>query len=45
MYCDSSRWYNRERVTTERPDETIEESSGEIPVATGVGRYFLVKYA
>ncbi|XP_060600708.1 papilin-like [Ruditapes philippinarum] len=36
MYCDTSRWYNRERVTTERPDETIEESSGEIPVATGV---------
>jgi hypothetical protein len=35
--------YNRERVTTERPDKTIEETSGEIPVATVVGRYFHVK--
>ncbi|XP_060562580.1 carboxypeptidase inhibitor SmCI-like [Ruditapes philippinarum] len=43
MYFDSSRWYNRERVTTERPDETIKESSGEIAVATDVESVCLIR--
>ncbi|XP_053376969.1 papilin-like [Mercenaria mercenaria] len=47
-YCDSSRWYNRERVaTTAEPDIHIEESSGEIPTvqpATGVDVCHLESY-
>lgn len=44
-YCDSSRWARPRPTrppTTEKPDEVIDESSGEIaPVepATGVGMY------